>query len=61
MQVRRGARTEIVTVVPGLAAKGLVEVRPVENGRLEPGDLVVVGSHGGGGVVGGAGLNGPGA
>lgn len=62
VQVRRGGRTRIVTVVPGLAAKGLVEVRPVGRGRLEPGDLVVVGSRGGGGgVVGGGDLGGPGA
>jgi hypothetical protein len=41
---RRGAPREYVSVTPGLAAQGLVEVR----GRLEPGDLVVVGSGGNG-------------
>jgi hypothetical protein len=61
VQVRRGGRTEIVPVVPGLAAKGLVEVRPMGHARLEPGDLVIVGSRGGGGVVGGGDFNGPGA
>jgi Putative peptidoglycan binding domain len=35
-----------VTVEPGLAAQGLVEVRPV-NGRLEPGTQVVVGKRSG--------------
>jgi hypothetical protein len=44
VQVRRGGRTELVSVVPGLAAKGLVEVRPTGGARLSPGDLVVVGS-----------------
>jgi peptidoglycan hydrolase-like protein with peptidoglycan-binding domain len=43
-----GGQTEYVTVNPGLAAKGLVEVRPV-HGRLAPGDLAVVGAHGGSG------------
>jgi hypothetical protein len=37
--------TRYVTVEPGLAAQGLVEVRPV-NGSLEEGDLVVVGERG---------------
>jgi hypothetical protein len=41
-----GGRTEYVTVAPGLAAKGLVEVRPL-HGRLSPGDLVIVGERGG--------------
>jgi hypothetical protein len=35
-----------VTVEPGLAAQGLVEVRPV-SGRLEPGTQVVVGKRSG--------------
>ena len=43
---RRNGRTRYVTVKPGLAAKGLVEVTPVR-GHLVPGDLVVVGSGGG--------------
>jgi multidrug efflux pump subunit AcrA (membrane-fusion protein) len=34
-----------VTVEPGLAAKGLVAVTPVQ-GELGPGDLVVVGANG---------------
>jgi peptidoglycan hydrolase-like protein with peptidoglycan-binding domain len=41
VQVRRGGRTRLVRVEPGLAADGLVEVR----GRLTPGDLVIVGSR----------------
>jgi peptidoglycan hydrolase-like protein with peptidoglycan-binding domain len=41
VQVRRGGRTRLVKVVPGLAADGVVEVR----GRLAPGDLVIVGSR----------------
>jgi hypothetical protein len=46
VQVRRpGGHSEYVTVVPGLAAQGLVEIRP-EGGRLEPGDLVIVGAGG---------------
>jgi multidrug efflux pump subunit AcrA (membrane-fusion protein) len=46
IQVRHpGGQTEYATVNPGLAAKGLVEVRPVQ-GRLAPGDLAVVGAHG---------------
>lgn len=36
------AETHLVTVKTGLAAKGAVEVTPVE-GELEEGDLVVVG------------------
>jgi peptidoglycan hydrolase-like protein with peptidoglycan-binding domain len=45
-----GGGTEFVTVEPGLAAQGQVEVRPVDGG-LSDGDLVVVGSRapGGGG------------
>ena len=43
VQVReRGGATRNVTVTPGLAAKGMVEVTPV-NGTLAAGDLVVVG------------------
>ena len=45
LQVRRGGRVVLVTVAPGLAADGLVEVRPVGRPRLRPGDLVVVGSR----------------
>jgi peptidoglycan hydrolase-like protein with peptidoglycan-binding domain len=45
VQVRRGGRVEIVKVVPGLAAGGLVEVRPLGNARLARGDLVIVGSR----------------
>jgi peptidoglycan hydrolase-like protein with peptidoglycan-binding domain len=40
---RQGGKSEYVPVEAGLAAQGLVEVRPV-GGSLEPGDLVVVGS-----------------
>jgi hypothetical protein len=40
VQVSRRGRIAFVRVVPGLAARGLVEVR----GRLRPGDLVVVGA-----------------
>jgi hypothetical protein len=44
VQVQRpGGRSEFVNVEAGLAAQGLVEVRPV-GGRLEPGGLVVVGA-----------------
>jgi peptidoglycan hydrolase-like protein with peptidoglycan-binding domain len=45
VQVRRGGRTILVKVVPGLAAEGLVEVRPAGGAELAPGDLVVVGSR----------------
>jgi hypothetical protein len=46
LQVQRpGGHTEYVTVAPGLAAKGLVEVRPLD-GKLAPGDLVIVGERG---------------
>jgi peptidoglycan hydrolase-like protein with peptidoglycan-binding domain len=45
VQVRRGGRTELLTVVPGLAAEGLAEVRPVGNERLRSGDLVIVGNR----------------
>jgi hypothetical protein len=43
---RGGGVTEYVTVVPGLATNGLVEVQPVVDGALEAGDLVVVGTGG---------------
>jgi hypothetical protein len=42
---RKGGRAEYVTVAPGLAAQGLVEVRPVQ-GKLDVGDLVIVGERG---------------
>jgi peptidoglycan hydrolase-like protein with peptidoglycan-binding domain len=45
VQVRRGGRTTLVKVVPGLAAQGLVEIRPAGNAALAPGDLVIVGSR----------------
>jgi hypothetical protein len=45
IQVQRGGRAEYVTVAPGLAAQGLVEVRPV-SGKLDVGDLVIVGRRG---------------
>ncbi len=46
VQVQRaGGGLEYVTVNPGLAAKGLVEVTPTDGGKLEPGDLVMVGSR----------------
>ena len=48
LQVRRGGSTRLVTVVPGLAAEGYVEVRPARDERLEEGELVVVGANGGG-------------
>jgi hypothetical protein len=44
VQDARGA-ARYVTVEPGLSAKGLVAVNPV-NGELRPGDQVVVGAHG---------------
>jgi len=40
-----GGRTRFITVVPGLAAAGLVEVRPV-GAKLRRGHLVVVGAGG---------------
>ena len=47
VQVARGGdRTEYVSVEPGLAAQGLVEVRPAR-GALNPGDLVIVGKRDG--------------
>jgi hypothetical protein len=46
VQVQRASgRSDYVTVNPGLAAKGLVQVAPVQ-GHLAPGDLVVVGDRG---------------
>lgn len=44
--MRAGGRTEYVAVVPGLAANGLVEVRPQRGTSLAAGDLVVVGVGG---------------
>jgi hypothetical protein len=41
---RSGGQSEFVNVEAGLAAQGLVEVRPV-GGELEAGNLVVVGSR----------------
>jgi peptidoglycan hydrolase-like protein with peptidoglycan-binding domain len=49
-----GGQTEYVDVEPGLAAHGLVEVRPV-SGPLAPDDLVVVGARGANAVGGGGG------
>jgi hypothetical protein len=47
IQIQRdGGRSEYVSVEPGLAAQGLVEVRPVR-GALKAGDLVVVGKRDG--------------
>jgi hypothetical protein len=43
---RNGGRSEYVSVEPGLAAQGLVEVRPVR-GSLTPGELVVAGKRDG--------------
>jgi putative peptidoglycan binding protein len=45
LRVRRRGQTRLVTVVPGLAANGLAEVRAVAKGQLAPGDLVIVGSR----------------
>jgi hypothetical protein len=47
VQVHRDGRTSLVSVVPGLAAEGYAEVRPVPGERLEEGDLVVVGTDSG--------------
>ena len=47
LQVRRGGRTRLVNVVPGLAAEGYAEVRPEGTERLDEGELVVVGADGG--------------
>jgi hypothetical protein len=43
VQNSKGA-LEYVAVEPGLAADGFVEVKPIE-GKLEPGQLVVVGNR----------------
>jgi len=48
VQVRRGGRTVLVRVVPGLAAQGYVQVRPARGQRLRAGELVVVGAQDGG-------------
>lgn len=45
VRLRRAGRTQLVNVVPGLAAGGLVEVRPETSDVFRPGDLVVVGSR----------------
>jgi putative peptidoglycan binding protein len=45
VQVRRGRRVQLVKVVPGLAAEGLVEVRSAGGEQIGPGDLVIVGSR----------------
>jgi hypothetical protein len=45
VRVRRAGQTQPVNVVPGLAAGGLVEVRPETSDLLRPGDLVVVGTR----------------
>lgn len=45
VRLQRRGRTEFVPVEPGLAAQGLVEVRPA-SGELDPGSLVVVGRRG---------------
>ena len=47
LQVRRGGRTRLVTVVPGLAAEGYAEVRAAGTERLSTGELVIVGADGG--------------
>ena len=49
-----GGRTEYVEVEPGLAAHGLVEVRPVSD-RLAADDLVIVGARGPGSAGSGGG------
>jgi peptidoglycan hydrolase-like protein with peptidoglycan-binding domain len=45
VQVSRQGHTRFVTVVPGLAANGLAEVRPAAKAQLSAGDLVIVGSR----------------
>lgn len=42
IQVKRNSELQFVSVTPGLSADGYVEVIPV-NGKLDPGELVVVG------------------
>jgi hypothetical protein len=44
VKVHSAGRTRLVTVVPGLAAGGLVEVRPADGQQLGRGDLVIVGT-----------------
>jgi peptidoglycan hydrolase-like protein with peptidoglycan-binding domain len=44
IQVQRGGKLVYVPVEPGLAADGFVEVKALE-GKLEPGQMVVVGNH----------------
>lgn len=51
IRVRRGSQTPVVRVVPGLAAEGLVEVRPLSPDRLGEGELVIVGSGRDGGAA----------
>ena len=46
VQVSRRGQIELVHVVPGLAAEGLVAVRPAGGERLSAGNLVVVGTRG---------------
>jgi hypothetical protein len=46
IQVQRGKELTYVSVEPGLAADGFVEVKPLE-GNIEPGQLVVVGNGNG--------------
>jgi hypothetical protein len=53
VEVRRGGDTRLVTVNPGLAAEGFVEIRPAGGEPLREGDLVVVGATGGGQAPGG--------
>jgi len=44
IQIQRGKDLEYVRVEPGLAADGFVEVKPID-GKLDAGQLVVVGMH----------------
>ena len=44
VEVVDGSDTSTIEVMPGLTAGGLVEVTPAEEGELEEGDEVVVGS-----------------
>ena len=48
--MRQNGRSEYVSVEPGLAAQGLVEVRPVR-GDLSAGNLVIVGERDGSGAA----------
>jgi hypothetical protein len=59
VRVRRAGQTQPVSVVPGLAAGGLVEVRPEGSDSLGPGDLVIVGSRGASAAVKGGGSGNP--